>query len=46
MAMLERTLAGHYELAIEAPAEPGRHALEVELVGRKGTVLARPAFQS
>jgi VWFA-related protein len=46
MALLERALAGHYELSLEAPPNRGTHTLEVKLIGRKGTVLARPTFQS
>ncbi len=46
MELLERTLAGHYELSLEAPREAGAHALSVELVGRKGSVLVRPRFES
>lgn len=46
MALLERTLGGHYELSIEAPPNRGTHTLKVKLVGSKGTVLVRPTFES
>lgn len=45
MARLEGALAGHYVLAFEKPSLPaGPHRIEVELVGRRGTVLAPRAW--
>lgn len=46
MALLERTLSGHYELTIEAPPNRGTHTLKVKLRGSKGSVLVRPTFES
>jgi VWFA-related protein len=45
MDRLERALAGHYVLTFAKPdLEPGEHDLDIGLVGRKGTVLARPSY--
>jgi hypothetical protein len=42
---LGRALEGHYELSFAKPdLEPGEHDLDIGLVGRKGTVLARPSY--
>ena len=42
---LERALEGHYVLTFTKPAlEPGEHDIDIALVGRKGTVLARPSY--
>jgi hypothetical protein len=42
---LEEALEGHYVLEVAHPGGPrGRHALEVDLVGRGGRVLARKAY--
>jgi VWFA-related protein len=42
---VEGALAGHYVLVLEAPRlGPGAHRLDVDLVGRKGDVLAPPAW--
>jgi VWFA-related protein len=46
MRRLEGALAGHYVLTFEKPRlRPGTHAIEVDLVGRKGTVLARSFYE-
>ena len=43
---LEGALAGHYTLVVVEPDGPrGRHALTVELAGKQGTVLVKPAFE-
>ena len=42
---LERALAGHYVLTFAKPdLPPGEHEIDIGLVGRKGTVLARPSY--
>ena len=42
---LERALEGHYVLTFTKPdREPGEHDIDIALVGRKGTVLARPSY--
>jgi VWFA-related protein len=47
MARLEGALEGYYELVIEKPDRPpGRHAIEVQLTRRQGTVSARPFYDS
>lgn len=46
MQRVEGALAGHYVLVFERPARPaGRHQVRVELVGRRGTVMARPFYE-
>lgn len=46
MDRLEHALAGHYVLTFAKPdLRPGDHALDVSLVGRKGNVLAKKAYQ-
>ncbi len=42
---VEGAAGGHYVLALPAPAGRGTHALRVRLVGRKGTILARPFIE-
>jgi hypothetical protein len=45
MQHLERALTGHYVLVVENPLKrPGRHRLDVDLVGRRGQVFARRTF--
>ena len=45
VARLGEVLAGHYELSVEKPDLPrGEHVIRVELVGRKGVVLARRTY--
>jgi hypothetical protein len=45
LARLERALAGHYVLTFARPPLPrGEHDIDVGLVGRKGTVLARRSY--
>ena len=45
MKVLGRVLAGHYVLSFEKPSLPaGAHRIEVELVGRKGSIMARPFY--
>ncbi len=46
LGKLERALGGYYVLALQAPARVGYHALHVRLRGRKGTVMARPGFET
>ena len=46
LGLVERAIAGRYELALEAPERRGLHKLRVRLVGRKGTVMAAPMFSS
>jgi len=42
---LGRALEGHYELSFAKPdLKPGEHDLDIGLVRRKGTVLARPSY--
>jgi len=46
MRRLEAALSGHYVLTFEKPRlRPGTHAIEVGLVGRKGTVLAKSFYE-
>jgi hypothetical protein len=46
MRRLEGALVGHYVLTFEKPRlRQGTHAIEVDLVGRKGTVLARSFYE-
>jgi VWFA-related protein len=43
---LEGALAGQYILTFEKPSlRPGTHEIEVQLVGRKGTVMARSSYE-
>jgi hypothetical protein len=43
---LARALAGHYVVTFAKPDLPrGEHALSLSLVGRKGTVMARPLYE-
>jgi hypothetical protein len=43
---LERALSGHYVLTFAKPdLPPGEHEIDIGLVGRKGTVLARPSYE-
>lgn len=45
MDRVEGALGGHYVLSFESPVRRrGAHSLEIGLVGRKGTVLARNGF--
>jgi VWFA-related protein len=45
MDRLKGALSGHYVLALERPAGlPGSHRVAVDLVARKGTVLARSTY--
>jgi VWFA-related protein len=45
MTRLEGAMAGHYVLAFARPAsQPGVHRVEVKLVGRKGSVLAKDTY--
>jgi len=45
VSRLGEALAGHYELSFEKPVLPrGEHVIRVELVGRKGVVLARRTY--
>jgi hypothetical protein len=38
-------MVGHYVLFTEKPTvEPGRHPIEIDLVGSEGTVLARSSY--
>ncbi len=46
IARLENALAGHYVLTFARPPLPRReHALDIDLVGRKGRVMARPSYE-
>ena len=46
MQRLRRALTGRYEVAFVRPSLPrGEHALRIELVGRKGMVLARRSYR-
>jgi VWFA-related protein len=46
MRHLAGALAGYYVLLVEKPdTDPGTHAIEVKLTRRKGTVLARSAYE-
>jgi VWFA-related protein len=46
VARLESALAGHYVLTFPRPVLPvGEHAVEIRLVGRKGTVLAKRTYR-
>jgi VWFA-related protein len=45
MSRLGAAIAGHYELSFEKPDLPrGEHVIRVELIGRKGVVLARRTY--
>ncbi len=45
MARLERALEGYYALAFVKPLlPPGRHTVDVQLVGRKGSVLTTAGY--
>jgi hypothetical protein len=45
MSRLAQALGGHYEVSFEKPDLPrGEHVIRVELVGRKGVVLARRSY--
>jgi VWFA-related protein len=45
ISRLERALEGHYVLTFTKPdLPPGEHDIDIALVGRKGTVLARPSY--
>jgi hypothetical protein len=45
ISRLSEALDGRYELSFEKPALPrGEHVIRVELVGRKGVVLARRMY--
>ena len=45
VSRLGEVLAGHYELSFEKPDLPrGEHVIRVELVGRRGVVLARRTY--
>jgi VWFA-related protein len=41
---LEEALEGHYVLEVAPPPSRGSHSIDVRLVGRRGTVLARTAY--
>ena len=46
MRRLEAALSGHYVLTFEKPRlRPGTHRIEVDLVRRKGTVLAKSFYE-
>lgn len=46
LARLEHALAGHYVLTFTKPDLPrGEHAIGLDLVRRKGSVLARPSYE-
>ena len=46
IARLESAIAGHYVLTFPRPVLPiGEHAVEVKLVGRRGTVLAKKTYR-
>ena len=46
MRRLEAALAGHYVLTFEKPPlPPGAHRIEIDLVGRKGTVFAKSFYE-
>jgi hypothetical protein len=46
MNLVAGALRGHYVLAFESPLpRGGTHSLRIDLVGRKGTVLARNSFE-
>ena len=46
LARLERALSGHYVLTFARPPLPrGEHEIDVGLVGKKGTVLARRSYE-
>jgi len=46
MERLERALAGHYELTFARPTpEPGEHEIDISLVRRKGTVMAKRTYE-
>jgi len=46
MRRLEAALSGHYVLTFEKPRlPPGYHRIEIDLVGHKGTVLAKSFYE-
>lgn len=46
LARLEHALSGHYVLTFARPALPrGEHEVDVALVGRKGTVMAKRSYE-
>jgi VWFA-related protein len=46
MRRLEAALSGHYVLTFEKPRlPPGPHRIEIDLVGHKGTVLAKSFYE-
>jgi len=46
MRRLQGALSGHYVLTFEKPPlRPGAHRIEIDLVGRKGTVLAKSSYE-
>jgi len=46
MRRLEGALSGHYVLTFEKPPlRPGPHRIEIDLVGRKGTVFAKSFYE-
>ena len=46
MRRLEGALSGHYVLTFEKPPlRPGSHRIEIDLVGRKGTVFAKSFYE-
>jgi VWFA-related protein len=46
MRRLEAALSGHYVLTFEKPRlPPGPHAIQIDLVGRKGTVFAKSFYE-
>jgi hypothetical protein len=45
MSRLGLALGGHYEVSVDTPDLPrGEHVIRVELIGRKGVVLARRTY--
>jgi VWFA-related protein len=46
LSRLEHALSGHYVLTFARPALPrGEHEIDIALVGRKGTVMARRSYE-
>lgn len=47
MEKLMKTISGRYEVVVKKPKglEPGVHAVELSLAGKRGTVLARKTFR-
>jgi VWFA-related protein len=46
LARLEHALSGHYVITFAKPDLPrGEHEIDIGLVGRKGTVMARPSYE-